>query len=173
MGSSRKIGPFRVFCFPCLPYELIGFTSDLMFGPSLVSQVLCPLLTPAGSTGPLDTAYQYPWPTRQASPGKDAVFPSIYPPHLPSAAFGSKDFALLCKLIQLPLASYVVPVRRAPVSAGFLQILRRRRHPCLKLTATATFTARDFHPRDSAHAGRTKNPAPEKPVQDDAAASRL
>ncbi|MFY9500077.1 MAG: hypothetical protein WAQ23_02030, partial [bacterium] len=61
----------------------------------------------------------------------------------------------------------------APVSAGFLQILRRRRHPCLKLTATATFTARDFHPRDSAHAGRTKNPAPEKPVQDDAAASRL
>ncbi|MGI6143468.1 MAG: hypothetical protein ACOYEK_06360, partial [bacterium] len=35
-------------------------------------------------------------------------------------------------------------------------ILRRRRHPCLKLTATATFTARDFHPRDSAHAGRTE-----------------
>ncbi|MGI6143366.1 MAG: hypothetical protein ACOYEK_05845, partial [bacterium] len=45
-------------------------------------------------------------------------------------------------------------------AAGFLQILRRRRHPCLKLTATATFTARDFHPRDSAHAGRTyKTPA--------------
>ncbi|MGI6144101.1 MAG: hypothetical protein ACOYEK_09650, partial [bacterium] len=41
-------------------------------------------------------------------------------------------------------------------AAGFLQILRRRRHPCLKLTATATFTARDFHPRDSAHAGRTE-----------------
>ncbi|MGI6144143.1 MAG: hypothetical protein ACOYEK_09885, partial [bacterium] len=60
-----------------------------------------------------DTAYQYPWPTRQASPGKDAVFPSTYPPHLPSAAFGSKDFALFGKLIQLPLASYVVPVRRA------------------------------------------------------------
>ncbi|GAW30164.1 hypothetical protein ULO1_27340, partial [Carboxydocella sp. ULO1] len=50
---------------------------------------------------------------RQTSPGKSAVFPSIYPPHLLSAAFGSKDFALFRKLIQLPLASYVVPVRRA------------------------------------------------------------
>jgi hypothetical protein len=77
------------------------------------SQVLCPMLTPAGSTGSLDTAFQYPWRIRQASPGKGAAFPSIYPPHLPSAVFGSKDFALLCKLIQLPLASYVVPVRQA------------------------------------------------------------
>ncbi|TCP63556.1 hypothetical protein, partial [Baia soyae] len=28
-------------------------------------------------------------------------------------------------------------------------------HPCLKLMATATFTIRDFHPIDYAHAGRT------------------
>lgn len=42
---------------------------------------------------------------RQASPGKDADFPSIYPPHLLLAAFGDKDFALSCKLIQLLLAS--------------------------------------------------------------------
>ncbi|WP_287192411.1 hypothetical protein, partial [Syntrophothermus sp.] len=44
---------------------------------------------------------------------------------------------------------------------GFLQhppaagTRRHREHPCLRLTATATFTARDFHPIASAHAGHT------------------
>jgi len=50
-------------------------------------------------------------------------FPSIHPPHILSAAFGSKDFALVRKLIQLLLASYAVPVRRTgglpPASFGF------------------------------------------------------
>ena len=51
----------------------------------------------------------------QASPGKDAVFPSIYPPHILLAAFGSKDFALSCTLIRLPLAS---PGVRGPRAEG-------------------------------------------------------
>ena len=51
----------------------------------------------------------------QASPGKDAVFPSIYPPHILLAAFGSKDFALSCTLIRLPLAS---PGVRGPRAGG-------------------------------------------------------
>ena len=46
----------------------------------------------------------------QTSPGKNAVFPSIYLPHLLAAAFGSKDFALFRRLVQLPLASFEVRV---------------------------------------------------------------
>src|SRR5690625_4591047 len=38
----------------------------------------------------------------------------------------------------------------------FLQISRHREHPCVKLTVTSVFTARDLHPIDYAHAGRTK-----------------
>jgi hypothetical protein len=42
-------------------------------------------------------------------------------------------------------------------AADFLQILRHHRHPCLKLTITTAFMARDLHPIDYAHAGRTYN----------------
>jgi hypothetical protein len=49
----------------------------------------------------------------QSSPGKNAVFPSMRPPHLLSAAFGSKDLTLACRLIQLPLASIGVREPRA------------------------------------------------------------
>ena len=59
------------------------------------------------------TGYQDRWHSQQASPGKSIAFPSIYPPHLLLAAFGSMDFALICKLIQLPQASYEVRVPRA------------------------------------------------------------
>jgi hypothetical protein len=45
------------------------------------------------------------------------TFVLFYPPHLLSAAFGSKDFALVCKLIQLPLVFYVVPVCRGRAGA--------------------------------------------------------
>jgi len=40
-----------------------------------------------------------------------APFSSIYPFYLLIVALGSRDFALLCKLFQLPLASHRVPVR--------------------------------------------------------------
>ncbi|MDR9794773.1 hypothetical protein Q8A72_18090, partial [Aeribacillus pallidus] len=39
--------------------------------------------------------------------------------------------------------------------ARFLQIPRHHGHPCVKLTATSAFAARDFHPIDYTHAGRT------------------
>src|SRR5690625_3061552 len=42
-------------------------------------------------------------------------------------------------------------------AARFLQISRHREHPCVKLTVTSVFTARDLHPIDYAHAGRTKS----------------
>ncbi|ASA26117.1 hypothetical protein B9T62_00480 [Paenibacillus donghaensis] len=47
------------------------------------------------------------------SPGKNAIFLSIYPPHLLPPAFGSMDFDLFGSLIQRALALYVVRVPRA------------------------------------------------------------
>ncbi|WP_374718190.1 hypothetical protein, partial [Neobacillus sp.] len=41
-------------------------------------------------------------------------------------------------------------------AARFLQIPRHHGHPCVKLTATSAFAARDFHPIDYTHAGRTQ-----------------
>ncbi|TXK74029.1 hypothetical protein FU659_30050 [Paenibacillus sp. N3.4] len=47
---------------------------------------------------------------RQISPGKNAIFLSIYLPHLLLLAFGSMDFTLLSKLIQRILALYVIRI---------------------------------------------------------------
>ena len=42
---------------------------------------------------------------KQISPGNDATFHSIYPPHILSIAFGNKGFVLNSRLTQLSLAS--------------------------------------------------------------------
>lgn len=49
-------------------------------------------------------------PITQISPGKNAIFLSIYLLHLLSYAFGSMDFGLLCNLIQPTLALYEVRI---------------------------------------------------------------
>ena len=117
-ASSCGQTPAGVFCFPCLSRERIRFTPYLMFGPSPTVH------DPPGTMPSADSCrfshtsrcgLPVPLALRQASPGKDAVFPSIYPPHLLLAAFGSMDFALLCKLVQLPLAS---PGVRGPRAGG-------------------------------------------------------
>jgi hypothetical protein len=41
------------------------------------------------------------------------------------------------------------------VPHSFVQIPPHSGHLCLKLATTATFVARDSHPIDNAHAGRT------------------
>jgi len=46
----------------------------------------------------------------QISPGKNAIFLSIYLLHLLPSAFGSKDFDLYCSLIQRTLAFYEIRV---------------------------------------------------------------
>jgi hypothetical protein len=46
------------------------------------------------------------------TPGKNAIFPSIYSPHLIPFAFGSKDFDLFGSLIQRTLALYEIRVPR-------------------------------------------------------------
>ncbi len=53
------------------------------------------------------------WHTTQTSPGKSLFFLSIYLPHLLSSVFGSKDFVLMCKLIQRMLASYEIRIPQA------------------------------------------------------------
>jgi len=49
----------------------------------------------------------------QVSPGKSAIYPSIYPHHALSTDFGSKDFVLRRRLVHLSLASLEVRVPRA------------------------------------------------------------
>ena len=41
-------------------------------------------------------------------------------------------------------------------ASDFLQIPRHHGHPCLWLTPTTAFEARDFHPKAYTHAGRTQ-----------------
>ena len=104
------------------------------FPAVLFLQVVWPLLTPGDPAEHLCPGCQHSWRLQQASPGKNIIFPFVYPPYLLSAAFGNTDFALLSKLIQLPLASPGVRGPRAPrFAAGFLRIPPHGGHPCLKL----------------------------------------
>lgn len=78
---------------------------------------------------------------------------SMVPPLGLAAAFSSMNFALSCKLIQLPLASYVVPVGRA----GGLPPTSFRFHLTIHtLFLSYGYCQWDFHPAESAHVGRTK-----------------
>ncbi|NCA74587.1 MAG: hypothetical protein EOM93_07090 [Gammaproteobacteria bacterium] len=70
-------------------------------------------MTPAGSAGHRCPVCRLRRRLRQVSPGKNGIFPSTYPPHLLPTAFGSMDFILLCRLIQLSGAFYEVHVLRA------------------------------------------------------------
>ena len=114
---------------------------------------------------------------------KNVIFPSIYPPHLLPTAFGSMDFILFCRLVQLSGALYEVHVLRAgslsrasfrfrvaadsatrPRSIVPQETSGRRKPPSTEgacgplppTTATAAFTAQDLHLVDNAHAGHTK-----------------
>ena len=99
---------------------------------------------------------------------KNVIFPSIYPPHLLPTAFGSMDFILFCRLVQLSGALYEVHVLRAGslsrASFRFRVAADSAKPPSTKgacgplppTTATAAFTAQDLHLVDNAHAGHTK-----------------
>ncbi|OWZ84628.1 hypothetical protein CDO51_02385 [Natranaerobius trueperi] len=54
----------------------------------------------------------YLWRSSRFSPGKGINFLSISPPHLLGNTFGSKDFVLMCRLIQCCLALYEIRVPR-------------------------------------------------------------
>jgi hypothetical protein len=87
-----------------------------VFSPSLLGRLLTGTMTSADSCQ-FNRALQRGLPIesagRQASPGKNVVFPSTYLLHLLPIAFGNKDFVLFSKLIQLSLASYEVRVPQA------------------------------------------------------------
>ena len=67
------------------------------------------------------------------------------------------DFALFCKLIH-PFQALICTSCSSgrDFAASFLQIRSHLRHPCSWLTLPTTECVRDFHPRVTAHAGRTK-----------------
>lgn len=84
-----------------------------MFSPSAVVVTACVLwrlLTSVRSACSHKQGYEVTSPTKQISPGKDAIFLSVYLLHLLSYAFDSMDFGLLCNLIQPTLALYEVRV---------------------------------------------------------------
>ncbi|MRN53789.1 hypothetical protein [Paenibacillus monticola] len=72
--------------------------------------VLWRLLTSVRSACPRGQGYEISSPSVQISPGKNAIFLSIYLLHLLSYAFGSMDFGLFSNLIQHTLALYEVRV---------------------------------------------------------------
>ncbi len=99
----------------------------------------------------------------EASPGTHTFFPSytrhVYRKRL-RAAIGFWLVWQSCPRLRPDM----IPVRRARVlpcgvffpQSGFLQIPRRRGHPCLRLTLPAAGRVRDFHPIERALAGRTR-----------------
>ncbi|ULO10637.1 hypothetical protein H1230_16755 [Paenibacillus sp. 19GGS1-52] len=72
--------------------------------------VLWRLLTSVRSACPHGQGYEISSPSVQISPGKNAIFLSIYLLHLLSHVFGSMDFGLFSNLIQRMLALYEVRV---------------------------------------------------------------
>jgi len=84
-----------------------------MFSPSAAVATACVLwrlLTSVRSTYFHKQVYEVTSPTAQISPGKNAIFLSIYLLHLLPYAFGSMDFGLYCNLTQRTLALYEVRV---------------------------------------------------------------
>gem|GEM_PF-4557816 len=65
-------------------------------------------------------AYRFVFGAVQISPGKNAIFLSNYLLHLLPFAFGSKDFDLLCSLIQRTLALNEV---RVPQTGSYTHVL--------------------------------------------------
>jgi hypothetical protein len=112
--SSDK--SFRIVCFHRSSSNAKFLHSYSMFSPSAsccTACVLWRLLTSVRSACPLEQGYEVHFAFVQISPGKNAIFLSIYLLHLLTYAFGSKDFDLLCSLIQRTLAFYEVRVPQA------------------------------------------------------------
>jgi hypothetical protein len=75
---------------------------------------------------------------------------------------GSMDFALFGELIQRYPPLYVVRVPRTGGAACFLRIPCLHGHPCIKLTITIAFMARDSHPMIAPMPGAPKKWSPKQ-----------
>lgn len=88
--QTKRIHRFLPWVAPCRDFRLSSLPPRNI-RPFLLldvsERVLWPRLTPARSTAPLGAGCQTSRLIRQASPGRDVVFPSIHPPHLLPAAF--------------------------------------------------------------------------------------
>jgi len=91
----------------------------------------------------------------ETSPGKNNNLPPMQLPHLLCRVRVVLDFVLLCKLIRSTSAwcDFCSSVR--DFASSFLQIPRRRGHPCSWLTVPTTKPVVDFHHQVVAHAGHT------------------
>ena len=113
----------------------------LLFSPSQKSSTTFGTMT---SADPLEFSHtslhrlllqsSFPQHISKISPGKNAIFLSIYPPHL-HEIISSSYWTLTClAALSLFHALYVISVRRTrDLPTDFLQIRPHRRHPCLRL----------------------------------------
>ena len=97
---------------------------------------------------------------RESSPGKLAFFPTMYPLHLHLGFRVASGFVLFGRLTH-PRMPDAIPVRKVsglpPASFRFHLAMDTL---ALGYALGATSRARDFHPLEHAHAGRTnKKPA--------------
>jgi|SRR5665647_772672 len=104
---------FRIVCFRRPSSNAKSFPSYSMFSPSPSCCISLGTMTSADFyTGnkTSQSCLRLVLAFAQISPGKNAIFLSIYLLHLLSYAFGSKDFSLFSNLIQRTLALYEVRV---------------------------------------------------------------
>ena len=75
-----------IFCFHCVPFVLTVDILVLCSGLRIFFLLLCPLLTSASSVCVFfySQGYRFSRRIRQISPGKNATFPFIYLPHIPT-----------------------------------------------------------------------------------------
>lgn len=102
--SCWKKASCEVFCCLRFEFELANLHPSLSvqaFTSVSYRKLICRLLTSAVPAKPLDLGYEVHFVYGMTSPGKSVIFLSIYPPHLPTAPFGSKDFILYGRLVQL------------------------------------------------------------------------
>ena len=118
-----------------------------------------PLLTSDSSATPHEVGCESTSRVHQTSPGKDVIYPSIYPLHLLDITFGRKDFVVSI-LIRWYLALYEVRVPQDLVSqSATFKFCIATVTLFVKLTTTSLFVDRDFHPIDDTYAMRTKKPS--------------
>jgi len=132
-----------------------------LFGPSLVASVLWPLLTSRNSLLLRSLSNSvYSFPLARPPRVRTQSFPPIYPPHLHKLVPCSYWTSTCCGALSPICALYAVPVRQArglPPSSFRFRVATDTLG--LSYALPATGRARDFHPLDCAHTGRTQKSA--------------
>ena len=133
-----------------------NFQLSFSFGPSLIAQLIWPLLTSRS-----DLLGRCPFRYKTKSPQVRTQSFSAQPLDLRSFLLDHKSFAAMCPLALIGHASYLVFVHRLTDSLH-TSFPRSVTLAQLCFTSLAVVSSReDFHLQDCAHAGRTHPPRPE------------